>query len=98
RAYGDAVRAGLDAAGTLRRDLLHELVLDLDHTDAGRVESELRQRGVAVLEVAYAETVTLTVGVAPTDVPGLEATLAELSAGTLVAVPSGERWVDRLTP
>ena len=48
RAYGDAVRAALDEAGTLRRTLVREHLLDLDHADAGRVESELRARGVAV--------------------------------------------------
>lgn len=94
RAYGDAVRAGLDAAGTLRRDLLHELVLDLDHTDAGRVESELRQRGVAVLDTTYGAYVSLRLGVAPADVPRLHATLAELTGGAALAVPAGERWVD----
>ena len=42
RAYGDAVRAAVAEAGTLRRSLLTELALDLDHADAGRVEGELR--------------------------------------------------------
>ena len=37
RAYGDAVRAGLEEAGTLRRTLLREQLLVLDHADAGRV-------------------------------------------------------------
>ena len=63
RAYGDAVRAGLDATGTLRRDLVRELTLDVGHADAGRVESELRARGVAVLDTAYAAHVTLRLGV-----------------------------------
>ncbi|MDO9495572.1 MAG: YigZ family protein [Nocardioides sp.] len=96
RAYGDSVRAGLDASGTLRRDLLHELVLDLAHTDAGRVESELRQRGVAVLDTTYGASVSLRLGVAPADVPRLHATLAELTGGTALAVPAGERWVDSI--
>src|SRR5690606_9229274 len=38
RAYGDAVRAALDEVGTLRRSLVRELALELDHADAGRVE------------------------------------------------------------
>lgn len=96
RAYGDSVRAGLDVAGTLRRDLLHELVVDLAHTDAGRVESELRQRGVAVLDTTYGASVSLRLGVAPADIPRLHATLAELTGGTALAVPAGERWVDSI--
>ena len=54
RAYGDAVRAALDEAGTLRRSLLREHLLELDHADAGRVESELRTRGIAVLDTRTA--------------------------------------------
>ncbi|GAB3779621.1 YigZ family protein [Nocardioides ungokensis] len=95
RAYGDAVRAGLDATGTLRRDLVRELTLEVGHADAGRVESELRARGVAVLDTAYAATVTLLLGTPPAEVDRLHALVAELTGGTATAVPAGERWVDR---
>jgi hypothetical protein len=50
RAYGDAVRAGLEVTGALRRTLVREHLLDLDHADAGRIESELRSRGIAILD------------------------------------------------
>ncbi|MBB6627023.1 YigZ family protein [Nocardioides sp. KIGAM211] len=95
RAYGDAVRAALASAGTRRRELLSELTLEVGHGDAGRVESELRTRGIAVLDTAYAVRVVLRLGVAPHDVPRLHALLAELTGGTAVAEPAGERWVDR---
>ncbi len=95
RAYGDAVRAGLDATGTLRRDLVRELTLEVGHADAGRVESELRARGVAVLDTAYAGHVTLRLGVPTAEVDRLHALVAELTGGTAAAVPAGERWVDR---
>lgn len=95
RAYGDAVRAGLDAAGTLERRLLRELEIELAHTDAGRVESELRARDVAVLGSSYAAAVTLRVGVDPDDEPRLHHLLAELTSGDAHAVVTGERWVDR---
>ena len=95
RAYGDAVRAGLDATGTRRRDLVRELTLEVGHADAGRVESELRARGVAVLDTAYAGHVTLRLGVPTAAVDRLHALVAELTGGTAAAVPAGERWVDR---
>lgn len=95
RAYGDAVRAGLDATGTLRRHLVRELTLEVDHADAGRVESELRSRGIAVLDASYAARVALRLGVPPAEEERLHALVAELTAGTAVAVPRGERWVDR---
>ncbi|WP_309647931.1 YigZ family protein [Nocardioides sp.] len=94
RAYGDAVRAGLDAAGTQRRSLVQELLLEVDHAVAGRVESELRTRGVAVLDSDYAGAVTLRLGVAPADVRRLHALVAELTSGAAAATVAGERWVD----
>ncbi len=94
RAYGDAVRAGLEAAGTRRRVLLSEQLLEVGHADAGRVETELRQRGIAVLEVGYAATVTLRLGVAPEDEPRLHALVAELTGGAATPVAAGRRWVD----
>jgi uncharacterized YigZ family protein len=95
RAYGDAVRAGLDVTGTLRRDLLRELTVGLDHVEAGRVEGELRSRGFTVLDSTYGATVVLRLGVAPDEEQRLHAVLAELTGGRATAVPAGERWVDR---
>jgi uncharacterized YigZ family protein len=94
RAYGDAVRAALDVTGTRPRALLRELLLDVDHADAGRVESELRSRGIEVLDTTYAARVELRLGVAPAEEERLHALVAELTSGTAVAAPAGERWVD----
>ena len=96
RAYGDAVRAGLDVAGTLRRELVREHTLVLDHADAGRVESELRTRGIGVLDSTYAAEVTLRLGVRPEDEPRLAALVAELTGGSTETTVAGERWVDSL--
>ncbi|MEP9363817.1 YigZ family protein [Nocardioides sp. CN2-186] len=96
RAYGDAVRAALDEAGTLRRVLVREHTLELDHADAGRVESELRDRGIAVLDTSYAARVELVLGVRPHDEPRLAALVAELTGGGAETTVAGERWVDSL--
>lgn len=95
RAYGDAVRAGLDATGTLRRELLHELTIEVQHTDAGRVETGLRSRGVTILDTSYAAHVSLRVGVRPDEVDRLHALVAELTSGAAIAIAAGQRWVDR---
>ena len=92
RAYGDAVRAGLEAAGTHRRELLHEFSVVLSHAEAGRVESELRTRGVHVLDTAYADQVTLRLGV--TDPEPLAAWLAELTGGRTTPTAVGTSWHD----
>lgn len=94
RAYGDAVRAGLAVAGTRRRALLAELGLDLDHAVAGRVEGELRARGVEVLDVVHEARVRLLLAAAPDEVDRLGDLVAAATAGRAVPVRLGERWVD----
>ena len=97
RAYGDAVRAALAEAGTLRRSLLTELALDLDHADAGRVEGELRSRGVRVLDVAYDARVRLLLAAAPEEADRLGEVVAAATAGQGLLERVGERWVDSLS-
>ena len=92
RAYGDAVPAGLAEVGTLERRLLEEWSVRLDHTEAGRVEAELRTRGVEVLDTTYAQDVRLLLGV--TDPRALVATVAALTSGRVEPERVGERWVD----
>lgn len=94
RAYGDAVRAALAVAGTRRRVLLAELGLDLDHAVAGRVEGELRARGVEVLDVVHEARVRLLLAAAPDEVERLGDLVAAATAGRAVPVRLGERWVD----
>ena len=92
RAYGDAVSAALDEVGTLERQLLEEWEVRLDHAEAGRVEGELRARGVEVLEAAYTQDVRLLLGVRDAD--ALRTGVAALTAGRVEPVHVGERWVD----
>jgi uncharacterized YigZ family protein len=96
RAYGDAVRAAVDAAGTVRRELVREHAVLLDHADAGRVESELRSRGLSVLGATYGATVELRLAVPPDGEPALAGHLAELTGGVVESTVIGERWVDSL--
>ncbi|KQV67847.1 hypothetical protein ASC64_11635 [Nocardioides sp. Root122] len=97
RAYGDAVRAALAEAGTVRRSLVTELALDLDHADAGRVEGELRARGVSVLEVAYDARVRLLLAAPPAELERVAEVVAAATAGRERPVAVGERWVDGLS-
>jgi uncharacterized YigZ family protein len=94
RAYGDAARAGLAAAGTVRRGLVREHLLEVDHADAGRVETELRTRGVGVLDTSYGARATLRLGVPPDGEARLHALVAELTGGRAGLAAAGERWVD----
>ena len=80
----------------MRRSLVREHLLELDHSDAGRIESELRTRGVVVLDTAYGARVSLTLGIAPDEEARLAALLAELTSGPAETTVAGERWVDSL--
>ncbi|MEL4357156.1 MULTISPECIES: IMPACT family protein [unclassified Luteococcus] len=94
RAYSDAVAAGLERAGVRERELVTEAEFSLDHGLAARVESELRAKGLTVLDVGYAERVTLRLGVPEARWELLEASLAELTHGSVAPERVGERWVD----
>lgn len=96
RAYGDAVRAGLDEVGVLRRELVVEHALTVSHVEAGRVDNELRSRGVHVVDADYAAEVTLTLGVPAAEVAALGPLVAELTAGSGRLREVGSRWVDAL--
>lgn len=93
RAYGDAVRAGLESVGTLRRSLVTEHELVVSHAEAGRIDNELRARGVHVIDAEYGAEVTLRLGVAADD-DSLTALVAELTAGAGRLDEVGSRWVD----
>lgn len=95
RAYGDAVRAGLDSVGTLQRSLVLEHELVVPHADAGRVEHELRSRGVLLLDTTYAAAVTLRLGVPADEAAMLTPLVAEVTAGAGDLLDVGSRWVDQ---
>ena len=82
---------------TLRRSLLTELALDLDHAVAGRVEGELRSRGVTVLDVAYDARVRMLLAAAPPEVDRVREVVAAATGGRSAPEPVGERWVDAPT-
>jgi uncharacterized YigZ family protein len=92
RAYGDAVRAALDSAGVRERRLWQRYDVPADHADAGRLEGELRARGVRVLGAEYAERAVLHVAARTDDFAGV---LAGLTAGAVTADHVGAVWLDQ---
>lgn len=92
RAYGDAVRAALDEVGVVERRLLRVFTIAAPHADAGRLESDLRSRGITVLDTSYDEVARLRVAVAADDADRLSTLLAELSGGAISPVAAGELW------
>lgn len=91
RAYGDAVRAAVDTVPVSTREPRSLWTLTVPHTDAGRLEAELRNRGTDVT-ASYAAEVTLTLALDPADDP--TGTVAGLTGGTVTVRRTGERWCD----
>ncbi|QBJ97537.1 DUF1949 domain-containing protein [Rhodococcus sp. ABRD24] len=92
RAYSGAVVAAVDAATLLTRDRRELFTLAIDHGSAGRVEADLRSRGVTVIETVYGLRAVLTL--AAQDASELTAVVAAVTSGTGDLEPAGEMWVD----
>jgi uncharacterized YigZ family protein len=94
RAYSEAVALAADEAGVLRRERRDLVEVDAAHADAGRLEHELRSRGLVVRDTSYGAVVTLTLAV-PAGLSGsLPGTLAGLTGGAAAPRPVGTDWVD----
>ena len=91
RAYSGAVSVALDAAPLVMRRRQAKFTLSVGHADAGRVEAELRGRGVPVLDVDYADTAVFTIAGEHADVASL---VASLTSGTGELEAAGVEWVD----
>lgn len=95
RAYGDAVRAALDTVPVTAREPRALWTLTVPHADAGRLEAELRNRGLDV-SASYAAEVTLTLTLDPADDP--TGTVAGLTGGGVTVRRTGEQWCDVPVP
>ncbi|EAR24317.1 hypothetical protein A20C1_00480 [marine actinobacterium PHSC20C1] len=99
RAYSDAVAAAI-AAATLANQLVarerRELyTLSLAHSDAGRVESELRQYAdVAVLGTVYGASAVVSLATALGQEQSLHERVAGITSGAGMLVHAGSQWAD----
>ncbi len=92
RAYGDTVSSALDRATLVRREERVLAGVDLPHADAGRVEADLRARGIEVVGTDYAQQATLRLAAA--SYADVEAAVAAATSGGAVPRRLGTAWVD----
>lgn len=92
RAYGDAVRVALDEAVVVERRRLALVEVTVGHAGAGRLENDLRARGVRVQDTTYGERVRFTLAVPPGWAVADE--VAALTGGTADVAEAGDTWVD----
>lgn len=92
RAYAGAVSAALLSARLLRREARELLRVELDHAEVGRIESELRARGIEVVSIDYDAVAVLTVAASdPAEVEGL---LASSTSGVARPVRLGTTFLE----
>ncbi|MFP3712209.1 IMPACT family protein [Puerhibacterium sp. TATVAM-FAB25] len=98
RAYSSAVSETLDRARVVRRQVLTEVMLEVPHADAGRLDNVLRewaaQHGAVLGGTEYGAAARFTLLVPPDAVARLADDVAAATAGALVPRPGASRVVD----
>lgn len=92
RAYADAVGAALGGARLLQREKREILRVEFDLADVGRIESELRHRGIVIVSVEYATRAAVTL--AAKDPDSVDGLLASLTAGIAAPERMGSVFVE----
>lgn len=97
RAYSESVSQALQGAPLTRREKLALFTVRLPHSEAARVENELRTAGMTMTENSYEPQYTVLGLALPsntTSISSAKALLAHLSQGTAELVSVGSNWVD----
>lgn len=93
-AYSDSVSQALEVVEIVTRSRKELYTVDLSHADAGRIEADMRARGIDVVDTAYGQQVTYTLAVDPGERAQLEDTVAALTAGAAQVKEAGINWVE----
>ena len=99
RAYSDAVAQAVEAVGVRTVQLCRLYRVDVDFASAGLMEDQLRGlvlpsgEALVIDGVEWSDKAHIKVAVSAGAEDELNTALATLSAGTLTAMPVGERWV-----
>ena len=89
RAYGQAVSQAVDAVGIVERRPVALVAVDVDHSDAGRLENALRTTDFQLGPVRHGAQATYEVHLNDEDVPAFERWLAETTNGRCQARVEG---------
>ncbi|MGC6587989.1 YigZ family protein [Paenibacillus sp. JZ16] len=90
RAYTDGAVAAMESGDPITRVLHREIFVELDYTWLGKVENELRNRGVRMGETNFADTVTLTCLPLDGDAESFMSWMVDLTQGQSL-ITEGER-------
>lgn len=91
RAYAQSCKAALVAA-KMGSMLPHQrLTVQLDYSLYGKLENQVREGGISVLDTDFAQQVTVTLGLPLKDVPSARQWLVDLSSGQAL-VTTGQEY------
>jgi len=93
-AYGGAVSETMEKVEAVTRARRELYTVECPHATAGRLEADLRGRGIDITDTEYGAAVTFTVAVRPGGLDELQAMLAALSQGEISAREAGSAWVE----
>lgn len=92
RAYAQACKAALEAAG-MGCMLPHQrLTVELDYSLYGKLENQVRERGIAVLAADFGQQVAVTLGLPREEVDSAREWLVDLSSGQALITPGEEYY------
>ncbi|MDO5719415.1 MAG: YigZ family protein [Actinomycetaceae bacterium] len=87
RAYSTSVSHTLERAQIVEIRQLDQWLLQVPHSYAGRIEAELRNRDIHIVNVEYLETAHITCAVTPAAHHEFASTIAQISAGAVTPTP-----------
>ena len=92
RAYTQACKVGLEAAGMGRMQPWRELIALVDYPLYGKLENQLREREIGVLATVFTDRVEVTLGLPREEVGPVQVWLADLSQGQAQLTPGREYY------
>lgn len=92
RAYGGAVKAGLEQAEIIEKRLCTCLKITTDYNGVGKLQYLFGQRKLQVLDTIYEQEVIFRIAVPPAEAASVSAAAADATAGKLTIEDEGEDW------
>lgn len=94
RAYGKSAASGLAAAGVVERVLHNRLTVEIDYSQLGAVENQLRLAGYTIADKQFTHVITLVVLVTGEAEAVLRQNLSDWTAGTACVREAGQEYVE----
>ncbi|AGG67223.1 YigZ family protein [Corynebacterium callunae] len=93
-AYTNAITELLPAVTQVTRAIRDIFELSLSHTEAGRIEANLRGLGVVITDTVYGEDVRFSLAILPGRQEAVESYLSSMMGAEIALEHAGRMWVE----